>query len=188
MERMATRGFGAKKIAAALGHFFILSLPRIWLSRSTSKIDALDDDETPLRWTASQTATKRGVMVSGIMGALDIAPTLHFVEPCLKTSSEEWIKVMDEYIVPNCAALTERGVSFYCSSHASGLACGALQDNVARHGRVSTTVLSRPLSPLDFFLWNVLNNTARSASSSCQLRRIAGTYDPRVSQNVGRQP
>ena len=25
---------------------FILALPRIWLSRSTSKIDALDDDET----------------------------------------------------------------------------------------------------------------------------------------------
>ena len=28
------------------GTFFSLSLPRIWLSRSTSKIDALDDDET----------------------------------------------------------------------------------------------------------------------------------------------
>ena len=52
----------------------------MWLSRSTSKIDALDDDETQLRFTASQTATTRGAMVSGIMGALDVAPTLHFVE------------------------------------------------------------------------------------------------------------
>ena len=94
------------------GHFFSLSLPRIWLSRSTSKIDALDDDETPLRLTASQTATTRGVMVSGIMGALDIALTLHFVEPGLKINSEEWIKVMDEYIVPNCAALMELGRKF----------------------------------------------------------------------------
>ena len=32
---------------------FSLSLPRIWLSRSTSKIDALDDGETPLPLTAS---------------------------------------------------------------------------------------------------------------------------------------
>ena len=63
-----------------------LSLPRMWLSRSTSKTDALDDDETPLRLTSSQTATTRGVMVSGIVGALDIAPMLHFVEPGLKIS------------------------------------------------------------------------------------------------------
>ena len=91
---------------------FSLPLPRIWLSRSTSKIDALDDDETPLRLTASQTATTRGVMVPGIMGALDIAPTLHFVEPGLKINGEEWIKVMDEYIAPNYAALTEPGKVF----------------------------------------------------------------------------
>ena len=58
-----------------------VSLPRIWLSRSTSKIDALDDDETPLRLTASQTDTTGGVMISGIMGAGDIAPRSHFVEP-----------------------------------------------------------------------------------------------------------
>ena len=45
--------------------------PWIWLSRSTSKTDALDDGETPLRFTASQKATTRGVMVSGVMGALD---------------------------------------------------------------------------------------------------------------------
>ena len=63
-----------------------LSLLRMWLSRSTSKTDALDDDETPLRLTSSQTATTRGVMVSGIVGALDIAPMLHFVEPGLKIS------------------------------------------------------------------------------------------------------
>ena len=70
------------------------------------------DDDTPLRLTASQTATPRGVMVSGIMGAFDIAPTLHFVELGLKISGEEWIKVMDEYILPTCAALMELGVSF----------------------------------------------------------------------------
>ena len=89
-----------------------LSLPRIWLSRSTSKIDALDDDETPLRLTASQTATTRGVMASDIMGACDIAPSLHFVEPGLKLNGGEWIKVMDEYIVPNCTVLVEPGRKF----------------------------------------------------------------------------
>ena len=50
-----------------------VSLPRIWLSRSTSETDALGDDKTQLRLTASQTATTRGVMVSGIMGGLDMA-------------------------------------------------------------------------------------------------------------------
>ena len=40
-------------------------------------------------------------MVSGIMSALNIAPMLHFVEPGLTISGEEWIKVMDEYIAPN---------------------------------------------------------------------------------------
>ena len=44
-------------------------------------------------------------MVAGIMIALDIAPTLHFVESGLKINGEEWTEVMDEYIVPNSAAL-----------------------------------------------------------------------------------
>ena len=82
-------------------------------THGTSKIDALDDDQTPLRLTASQTATTRGVMVSGIMGALDIAPTLLFVEPRLKINGEQWTKVMDEYIAPNCAAHTELGRKFF---------------------------------------------------------------------------
>ena len=69
--------------------FGAFTVPRIRLSHSTSKTDALDDDETPLRFTASQTATTRGVLVSGVMGALD-APTLHFVEPGLKINGEEW--------------------------------------------------------------------------------------------------
>ena len=56
----------------------------------------------PLRFTASQTATTRGVMV-----ALDMAPTLHFVEPGLKINGAEWIQVVDEYIAPNCTALME---------------------------------------------------------------------------------
>ena len=67
---------------------FSVSRLRIWLSRSTSKTHALDDDETLLRLTASQTGTTRGVMVSRIMGACDIAPTLHFVEPGLNLNAE----------------------------------------------------------------------------------------------------
>ena len=50
------------------------------------------------------------MMVYGIIGALDIAPTLHFVE---QVNGEEWIKVMDEYLVPNCAALLEPGREFF---------------------------------------------------------------------------
>ena len=104
-----------------------VSLTRIWLSRSTSKIDALDDDETPLRFTASQTATTRGVVVSGIICACDIAPSLHFVEPGLELNAEEWIKVKTSTFVPNCTALMEPGRKFLlildnAPSHASRLA------------------------------------------------------------------
>ena len=88
-------------------------------------------------------------MVSGIMGALDIAPTLHFLEPGLKINGEEWTKEMDEYIVPTCAALTERRREFVllldnAPSHTCRLVL--LQNSVARHSRVSIAVFTRPLS------------------------------------------
>ena len=129
------------------------------MSRSTSKTHALDDDETPLRLTASQTDTTRGVMVSGIMGAFDSAPSLHFVEPGLKNNAEEWIKVMDEYIAPNCTALIEPGRKFLlildnAPSHASRLAC---EHDSTLHGTVEFQPPCSPdLSLSDFFLWNEL--------------------------------
>ena len=139
---------------------FSLSLPRIWLSRSSSKTDALDDDEPPLRFTASQTATTRGVMVLDMMGALDITPMLHFVEPGLKINGEERFKVTDEYI------------EHY---------------NTVLHGTVEFQPPCSPdPSPLNFFVERA-QNTACSASSSCQSCRIAVTFDPRVSQDVERQ-
>ena len=64
IEKMAIAGMGNKKIATTLG------LPQ---STKNRWFDALDDDETPLRLTAPQTATTRRVMVSGTMGILDIA-------------------------------------------------------------------------------------------------------------------
>ena len=91
---------------------FVVFVSKIWLSRSTSKPSALDDDDTPLRLTASQTATTRGVMVSSIMGALDSAPTSHFVEPGLKVNGEKWIKVMEAHSVPRCTGLMEPGRNF----------------------------------------------------------------------------
>ena len=110
-------------------------------------------------------------MVSGIMSALNIAPMLHFVEPGLTISGEEWIKVMDEYIAPKCTALMEPGRKFFA----------------ALDSREFQPPCSPDLSPLDFILWNELKDTARSASEPCQSLRIAGTLDPRVSQNVDRQ-
>ena len=88
-------------------------------------------------------------MVSGTMGALDIAPTLHFVEPGLKINAEEWIKVMDEYIAPTCTALMEPVrksllILDNAPSHACRLACDHYR--VARHSRFSTALLSRSLS------------------------------------------
>ena len=95
-------------------------------------------------------------MVSGIMGALDIAPTLHFVEPGLKINSEERIKVMDEYVVPKCSALVEPGRKLLllldnAPSRASRLACGLYK--TVFHGAVEFQAPCSPdLSPLDFFL------------------------------------
>ena len=86
-------------------------------------------------------------MVSGI-------PTLHIVEPGRKINSEESIKVMDEYISPNCIVLMEPGRKFSllldnAPSHASRMAC--------EHGTVEFQPPCSPdLSPLDFFLWNEL--------------------------------
>ena len=48
-------------------------------------------------------------------------------------------------------------------------------------------LLSSPLSLRLLFVKRA-QSTACSASSSCQSRRIAGTFDPRASQDMGRQP
>ena len=118
----------------------------------------LGDDEIQLRLTASQTATTQGSMVSGIMDAFDIVPSLHFVAPGLTINSEEWIKVMDEYIVPNCTALMEPWRKFLlildnAPSHASRLACEHYK--TVFHGTVEFQPACSPdLSSLDFFLWN----------------------------------
>ena len=104
--------------------------------------------------TRHRTDTTQGVMVSGILGALDIALTLHFVEPGLKINSEEWIKVMNEYIAPNCAGLLEPGREFLlildnAPSHASRLACEHYK--TVLHGTVDFQPPCSPdLSPLDF--------------------------------------
>ena len=52
-------GFGA-----LLGTFFSLSLPKNWLSRSTPKIDALDDDETERGQAAVRCSRKSAVLGS----------------------------------------------------------------------------------------------------------------------------
>ena len=54
------------------------------------------------------------------------------------------------------------------------------------HNRVSTAELSRSLSLRLLFVERA-QDTASSASSSSQSRRIAGTFDPRVSLDVDRQ-
>ena len=111
-------------------------------------------------------------MVSGIMGALDMAPTLHFVELGLEINSEE-----DEHFVPNCAA--------NAPSHACRLACD--HHKTVLHGTVEFQPPCSPdLSPLDFSVERA-QDTARSVSSSCKSGRFAGTLDARVSQHVDRQ-
>ena len=94
------------------------------------------------------------------MGACNIAPSLHFVEPGLKLNAEEWIKVMDECIVPSCTALMEPGRKFLlildnAPSHASRLGCEHY--STVLHGTVEFQPPCSPdLSLLDFFLWNEL--------------------------------
>ena len=111
-------------------------------------------------------------MVSGIMGAFDIAPTLHFVEPGLRLNAKEWIKVMDEYIVPNCTALMEPGRKFLlildnALSHASRLPCEHY--STVLHGTVEFQPPYSPdLSPLDFFC----GTSSRHSSFSIQLLPI----------------
>ena len=111
-------------------------------------------------------------MVSGIMGACDIAPSLHFVEPGLKVNAEEWIKVMDEYIVPKCTALMEPGrksllILDNAPLHASRLACEHC--STVLHGTVEFQPQCSPdLSPIRLLFVERAQSTACSASSSCQ--------------------
>ena len=80
------------------------------------------------------------------------------MEPGLKMNCEECIKVMDEYFVPNCAALVDprrRRLLILDSppSHASRLACE--QYKTVLHCTVEfQSAFSPDLSPFDFFLLN----------------------------------
>ena len=100
--------------------------------------------------------------------------------------------MMDEYIVPNCTALLEPGRKFLlildnAPSHASMRACEHY--STVLHGTVEFHPPCSPdLSPLDFLLWNELKVQLVQQSSSCQSCGIASTFDPRVSQDVARQP
>ena len=129
-------------------------------------------------------------MVSGSV------PTLHFVEPGLKINGEEWINVMDEYIVPNrpnSAALMEPGRGVFADPRTTrrrtlpGWPVNATRKCCTAQSSFNRLALQSS-SPSGFFFVERAQDTARSASSSCQSRRIAGTFDPRVSQNVDRQP
>ena len=124
---------------------------------------------TPLRLTASQTATTRAMMVSGIRGALDTAPTLHFVE---QVNGEEWIKVMDEYLVPNCAALLEPGREFLLLlDNAPSRACRQASDHY-KTVLNGTAEFQPPCSPDLVLMWNESSRHS-SFSSSRKSRRIA---------------
>ena len=124
------------------------------------------------------------------MGALDVALTFHFVEAGLEIIGEEGIKVMDEYIAPNCAALMELGREFYCSWTLRRRTLAGSLVNTSRQCCTAQSSFNRFALQISLPLTHVerAQDTARSVSSSCKYRRIAGTFDPRVSQNVDRQP
>ena len=94
---------------------------------------------------------------------------------------------MGEYVLPSCKAIMEPGRMLLLlldnvPSHACRLACENYK--TVLHGTVEfQPSCSSDLSPLDFFVERA-QDTARSSSNSCQSRRIEGTFDPRVSQNV----
>ena len=100
-------------------------------------------------------------MVTGIMGALDIAPTLHFVELALKINGEEWVKAMDEHIVPSCAAFMEPGRKATTRRR-------TLEFQPVCSPDLKTQLVQRP----------TLANTSE----------LSALFDPRVLQNVDRQP
>ena len=110
------------------------------------------------------------MVVPGIISALDIAPTLHFVEPGLKINVEEWIKVTDEYIAPNRAALMEPGRTLVllldsAPSHACRLAFD--HNKTVMHGKAE---FQPPCTPVVFGA-----TSSRHSSFSVQLLPIPQT-------------
>ena len=94
------------------------------------------------------------MIVYGIMGALDIAPTLHFVEPGLKINGEEWIKVVGEFFVPSCAALLEPGREFLLLlDNAPSRACRQASDHY-KTVLNGTAEFQPPCSPDLVLMWN----------------------------------
>ena len=102
------------------------------------------------------------------MGVLDIAPTLHFVELGLKINGEEWIKVMDEYIVPNCAALMEPETWTTRHRTLAGWLVTTTRQCCTAQSSFNPRVLQ--ISPLDNIFVERPQGTARSAASTCQFR------------------
>ena len=157
-------------------------------SGCSTKIDALGDDETQLRLTASQTVTTRGMTVSGIMDAYDVAPRGARPETHRSGVDQSDGRVHGAQLHSPYGAWAQ--VSIDLGQRAVAREQAGLwspQYSVARHSRVSTSVLSRPLS-LRLLFVEQPSSAARSASCSCQSFRITGTLDPRVSQDVGMQP
>ena len=97
------------------------------------------------------------------------------MERGLKINAEEWIKVMDEYIAPNCTALMEPGREFLllldnAPSYASRLACEHYK--TVLHGTVEFQPPCSPdLSPSDFFLWKELK-TQLAPANPAELRAL----------------
>ena len=93
-------------------------------------------------------------------------------------------------LCPNAQPSWRLGVIFLLIlDNAPSYACRLVCDHhrTASLGTVELKPLCSPnLSPLDSFVERA-QYTACSASSSCRSRRIAGTFDPCVSQNVDRQ-
>ena len=94
-------------------------------------------------------------------------------------NGEQWMKVMDEYIAPKCAAVMELGRKFYCSWTTRRRTLAGWLVNTTRQCGMAQSSFNRrvhqiSLSLLDFFVERA-QDTTRSASSSCQFSRIAGT-------------
>ena len=114
-------------------------------------------------------------MATAGMGNKKIATTLGLPQSAVK----RWLQ--DEYIFPNCAALMEPGRKFSlildnAPSHACRLTCKHNKTVLHDTGEFQPPRFP-DLSPLRLLFVERVQNTARSASSSCRSRRIAGTFD-----------
>ena len=155
---------------------------RVWMPKGTRKREILAGGEpSALHKTHSQSGSRTGVMVIGVMSSTSPAPSLFFCPRGLKMDTNAWLGMLSESIILAAHHLCPdyHLIIDGAPSHTSHTSKRFYQEVLG--GRVSIQAPSSPdMSPLDWCLWGLLKaelSQGERATTLLQLRtRIVAAY------------